>query len=506
MTHENVGDGISQDAIDEPSYRLPTDDEVEQYALMCIDRGADALVVLDKNAKLLWQNRAFEHVTGYSLRDLLGRSPREMLVSDKTDQKELARFGELYSAQVPFTTELEFRNKAGEDFWIEINVSPVFFDDGKLRYYITSSRDTTVRRQLRAKHEQTLRDEKKRKDERRLLSQISEWLYSSKSLDELLSVIKKSLGTLMPEMAGQLFVYSNSRDVLDLLTSWGRPQDQSHMDVDDCWSLRRGRAYSYGTKAIEFSCQHVAKDAVETPYFCLPIIAHGQTNGLLHLRFKPQVFVDMGPEERAEFLRQRWQLALICAEQISLALANVQLRQELLDQSVRDPLTNLWNRRWLLEAAHKEIKKSERTGEPFSILSLDVDNFKKFNDHHGHDAGDMVLRAIGGAMLEFFTTDTAACRIGGEEFVVLCSNLNAEEAAFLADQFRQKISEITVNYGGTNLPTVTVSIGVASYPKNAMQLVDLLNVADQAMYRAKDGGRDQIIVYEAPPAPRHKSG
>ena len=121
----------------------------------------------------------------------------------------------------------------------------------------------------------------------------------------------------------------------------------------------------------------------------------------------------MPPDYEAFFI-QRWELALLCAEQISLAVANVRLRQELEDQSVRDPLTDLWNRRWLLEAAHKEVMRYRSDGVPLSIISLDVDHFKKFNDHHGHDAGDLVLRAIGAQMKEIFTDDCAPCRIGAK--------------------------------------------------------------------------------------------
>jgi diguanylate cyclase (GGDEF)-like protein/PAS domain S-box-containing protein len=502
MVEINALVGIQLESSEVVEYNIPSTEEVDNYARLCIDHGADALVILDKDVKLIWQNRAFERLTGFSLYDFIGQSPRDMLVSEKTDQQDLERFAQYYAAQIPFTIELEFRRKTGEDFWLEINVTPVFNDDGKLKFFITSSRDTTSRRLLRASHELAIKVEKKRKEERRLLSQISEWLYSSKSLDELLRVIKKSLSVLMPETNGQLFVYSNSRDVLDLQTSWGRFNKVPHIDAEDCWSLRRGRAYSYGTKSIEFPCQHILNDGVETPYFCLPIIAHGQTNGLLHIRFKSQIFENSTPEEKSEFLKQRWQMALLCAEQISLALANVQLRQELTERSVRDPLTNLWNRRWLLEAAYKELKLAEKRRHPVSVLSLDVDHFKKFNDHHGHDAGDMILRALGNTMLEFFQTSASACRMGGEEFLILCPEISADAAVELAEKFRHRLTQINVNYGGTQLPKVTASIGVATYPKDAGQLDDLLMCADKAMYEAKEAGRDRVVSYQTEPAPR----
>lgn len=505
MIFSDATKGIPVDSSSETEFSIPTSEEIDEYARMCVDHGADALVILNKDARLIWQNRAFERITGFSLRDFLGRTPRDLLVCDKTDKAELERFAQLYEAQIPFSIELQFRRKNKEYFWLEVNVTPIFNDLGKLKYYITSSRETTARRQLRKSHEHSIRTEKKRKEERRLMSQISEWLYSSKSLDEVMRVITKSLSVLMPETSGQLFVYSNSRDVLDLQTSWGETNSSPHIEAEDCWSLRRGRAYSYGTKQIEFPCQHVVNDGVESPYFCLPIIAHGQTNGLLHLRFNPNAFENASGEQRSEFLKQRWQMALLCAEQISLALANVQLRQELMDRSVRDPLTNLWNRRWLLETVQKEVQSAERRNGILSILSLDVDHFKKYNDHHGHDAGDLVLRSMGGLMLDFFPKTASACRMGGEEFVIVLPDRDKMQAAQIAERFAQRLLETSVKYGAEELPKTTVSIGVASFPSDATKLDELLHCADKAMYMAKDRGRDQVVVFENSPAPRHKS-
>ena len=506
MTNSKKND-FRSDVANGPSdqnYKLPTDTEITQYARLSADHGADAIACLDPDLRVLWLNPGFERLTGYGLEEMLGRRPGEFLYSELTEAGSKERFERQCRSNRPFVTENQFRHRDGHDYWLENCVTPIFDENASLRFLLCNARETTVRRQLRSKHEKSILIEKSRQRERRLLSQISEWLYSAKSLDELTQVVSRSLETLIPEASGQLHVYSNSRDVLDLLVRWNGGEHQTHIDPDDCWSLRRGRAYSYGLKSIEFPCHHADKRGL--PYFCLPIVAHGQTNGLLHLQFKPDAIGNMAKEQKFEFLQQRWQLALLCAEQISLSMANVQLRQELLDQSVRDPLTNLWNRRWLLDAAHKEIQNSNRKNVPFSILSLDIDHFKKFNDHHGHDAGDLVLRAIGNEMLEYFATDAAPCRIGGEEFLVLCPGLNSKEAGYLADQFRKEISNLEVKHSGTPLPKVTVSIGVASYPRDALTLVDLMSVADRAMYQAKDCGRDQITVYESEPAPRHGSG
>jgi len=467
--------------------------------------GADAIAFLDADLRVLWVNSGFERLTGFELEEIIGKTSDQFLISDTTDEGANAEFMRACKSHRTFKTEHQFRHKDGHEYWMENCATPIFNQSGALRYILCNSRETTDRRRLRQQHETSIATEKRRQHERRLLSQISEWLYSSKSLEELLRVIQKSLSVLMPETCGQLFVYSNSRDVLDLQTSWGQPEKTLHIDAEDCWSLRRGRAYSYGTKSIEFPCQHIANDDIEAPYFCLPIIAHGQTNGLLHLRFDPQFFGGWTAEQKSDFLKQRWQTALQCAEQISLALANVQLRHELTDRSVRDPLTSLWNRRWLLETAYRELKIAERNKSSVSILSIDVDHFKKFNDNHGHDAGDMVLRAIGNTMLEMFDKDSSACRMGGEEFLVICTLSDAEKAEEIAHDLQKRMSKITVNYNGTTLPKLTASIGIATYPKHATQLSDLLSHADKAMYEAKEKGRNQTVIYQPDATPRFRT-
>jgi diguanylate cyclase (GGDEF)-like protein len=224
-------------------------------------------------------------------------------------------------------------------------------------------------------------------------------------------------------------------------------------------------------------------------YVCVPIIAHGETIGLLHI--EPSDAAINKPETD---WNQRWDLSLLCGEQISLALANVRLRQELIDQSLRDQLTSLSNRRWFVDAAHREILRASKTGAPLSLISLDVDHFKRFNDNHGHDAGDTVLREMGKLMAEFFRKGQYPCRIGGEEFVVLCPGMDKAAALTLAEAFRTSISGLTLNYDGMPLPSITVSGGVASYPEDGTGVTELGKTADEALYRAKSGGRDRVIA------------
>ena len=168
------------------------------------------------------------------------------------------------------------------------------------------------------------------------------------------------------------------------------------------------------------------------------------------------------------------------------------MRDQLRDQSIRDPLTGLFNRRYMLETCGREFSRAARNRQAVAMLSIDVDHFKKFNDNHGHDAGDTVLRAVGDGMAIAFRGEDVACRFGGEEFVAILPGATLEAAARRAEEFRRKLEALVVRYGEKNLPTITVSIGVAAFPEAGDNPQLVLKAADDALYRAKEGGRNRV--------------
>jgi diguanylate cyclase (GGDEF)-like protein len=326
--------------------------------------------------------------------------------------------------------------------------------------------------------------------EARLLSQLNEWLQSCKSLDELYQMVGQFLSKLLPDCAGSLYIYANSRDVLDSAKAWNGGQTTTAMHPDDCWGLRRGRMYTFGENEIDFPCTHVGV-AAHSHYCCIPILAHGETIGLLHLASGER---DLPKETVAEQRR----LGLVCAEQISLAIANAKLRDQLRDQSIRDALTGMFNRRYMLEISRREFARAGRSGHCVSILSMDIDHFKKFNDNHGHDAGDTVLRAVADILKSSFQDENVVCRFGGEEFVAILPATPSEAAAQRAEEVRAKIEALIIRYIDGNLPRVTISIGVASFPQSGDNFQGVMKVADEALYRAKDGGRNQVKIAPKP--------
>lgn len=462
------------------------------FAELVTRHSSDGVIISGPDRRALWVNPAFTAQTGYSTEEIAGAEPGSILQGEDTDA-ETARQIELACRQRrEIRVEILNYTKSGTGFWVDLKVTPVYDAAGRHTHFISTIRDVTERKLLEAQNEEMRHTEALRQSERQLLALTSEWLYSAKSFDELLMVIQRAMHTLIPEAEGALYIYDSSRSMLECVVSWGTaPNFAAHILPDDCWALRRGRAYAYGLKPIEFVCDHVSKPG--TPYFCLPIIAHGETIGLMHIVFDGFEEGGIMRHMRADVLRNRWDISLICGEQISLAVANVRLRQELHEKSVRDPLTGLWNRRWFTEHATREITLAAREGRALALIALDIDHFKNFNDSFGHEAGDLVLKDVGRVLEMHAHAQAHPCRLGGEEFVILCPAHDDAEARAYAETLRRMVADITISAAGQSLPQVTISAGIGLLGRDGTSLEQILKAADRALYRAKAAGRNRVM-------------
>ncbi len=464
------------------------------YSDLVLHHSSDAVVICDPDGLAVWINPAFTVQTGYGAGEVLGADPLALLRGQETDRDAVEQI--MLGFQQRRETRLDILNysRSGASFWADLKLSPVYDSTGKHTHFIATMRDITERKLLEDQNEEMRHSEALRQAERHLLALTSEWLYSAKSFDELLMVIKRAMHTLIPEADGALYVYDASRTMLELAASWGTmPEFETQILPDDCWALRRGRAYAFGQKPIQFACDHVHKPG--TPYFCLPIIAHGETIGLMHIVFEGYEETGLMRHMRDDVFRNRWDVSLICAEQISLAVANVRLRQELQEKSWRDPLTGLWNRRWFMEKAQREVSQATRNQRELALISVDVDHFKQFNDRFGHDAGDEVLMEVGRIMLRVSGPNIHPCRIGGEEFVFLCIDCDEATALAQAEALRTEISQAQLHVRGQSLPSITISAGLGLLQRDGPGLQDIMHAADRALYHAKASGRDRVVVH-----------
>jgi diguanylate cyclase (GGDEF)-like protein len=180
----------------------------------------------------------------------------------------------------------------------------------------------------------------------------------------------------------------------------------------------------------------------------------------------------------------------------SLGAALVQAQQ-----SVRDPLTGLFNRRYMEETLEREIRRAARANGPVSIIMLDVDHFKHYNDTFGHEAGDIVLREIGALLRVQVRAEDIACRYGGEEFTLIMPAASAEVSRERAEHLCKQVKRLAVQRRGVALGQITASLGVAAYPQHGATGEDVLAAADAALYQAKRAGRDRVVVAEAGESP-----
>jgi diguanylate cyclase (GGDEF)-like protein len=224
-------------------------------------------------------------------------------------------------------------------------------------------------------------------------------------------------------------------------------------------------------------------------------MAHGETLGILCLVTEANGSAGL-QSSISEFSVK---LAVSVAEQAALSFANLKLREKLRYQSIRDPLTGLFNRRYLDESLERELPNAVRKNRSLGIIMLDVDRFKKFNDMFGHDAGDTVLRELGDYLAKFIRRGDLACRYGGEEFTLILPECSLEDTRRRAEELRTSFQQLSIKHRDIVLGKVTLSLGIAVLPDHGTTAVELLAAADGALLRAKEEGRDRVLTAEVSP-------
>jgi len=317
-----------------------------------------------------------------------------------------------------------------------------------------------------------------------------------KSAAESRDVLGQFVDKLFPGTSGNLYLLNFGNDLLEAVVTWGDagPAGDPVIGKDDCWALRRGQLHVVEEAHSKVNCQHLIVPP-KGAYLCAPIMGQGEVLGMLHVQFgAAQAQLPAPVRQRLLESQQAW--ALTVTEHVALALANLKLRETLRGQAVRDSLTGLYNRRYMEQALEREILRAARNGRPVGVIMLDLDNFKLFNDTHGHEAGDTLLRVLGDFLVTHVRAEDIACRYGGEEFVVILPEAPLAMARSRAEELWKGVQGLSVNYRGELLRGVTVSAGVAAYPAHGTTMAALLRAADAALYAAKRGGRDRIQVAE----------
>ena len=311
---------------------------------------------------------------------------------------------------------------------------------------------------------------------------MTDMLQAAEDHDDAGAVLMATAQRLLPEYGGALYVFNNSRDRLDLAKSWGETADfdpPATLLPGNCWALKRGKPHINDVSSGTLCCMHQIGTAATVE---VPMMARGQVYGLLILAREG--------EDAFHALKDIRRIARALADSMSLALSNIALREKLRTQSLRDPLTGLYNRRYMEDALDRYISLAERTGCATSVLMIDLDNFKMLNDTYGHAKGDAVLREVAAQLVGALRPSDVVARYGGEELMVILPNCGTQDAAAKAETLRLRIESLSEIHG---MP-ISASFGVASVPETSTGVADVIPMADAALYAAKQEGKNRVVA------------
>lgn len=468
--------------------------ESEERFRLALSNAPIGIALVSLDGRWLQVNPALCAIVGRSELDLVGLPAADITHPDDVaaDAQLVERLlaGEVRSYQV----EKRYFHQDGHPLWILLSVSLVRDTEGAPRYFITQIEDTSDRKrgemELRNTNERlrsTLAESERQWRELSLLNEMGDVLLSCATPAEAYEVVAHFSERLFPAASGMVLRSTAQVGSLEAVASWGRrPPPAVSFTSEDCWALRRGKVHRVAPPSSTIRCRHLDTSADWS--LCIPLMAQGEVLGLFHVHG-----TDPGPGGGETPLDAIERLTLTIAEHLSLAVANLQLRETLRSQSLRDPLTGLYNRRYMDDCLERELREASRAAHSVSALAVDIDHFKAFNDRLGHAEGDRILTDIGATLLRVTRAEDVVCRTGGEEFVIILPDTTVEAATRRAEEIRRAAQEL-----GNGGRAVTLSVGVATFPQDGITPLGLLRAADMALYEAKRLGRNRVQLAEPP--------
>src|ERR1700722_8022351 len=477
--------------------------EQAAYLDSLIQNSTLGIAVLDRQGSVEPANVAFEKLFQYNQHELasIDIGSIGMLDDEGTESTEL--IPQIFAGRAMHRTVRQ-RRKDGHILDLALHGVPLLINgDVRGAYLIYEDISERIRAgEAQQQHAESMdrlvKELGLRTEQTTCLNEMGSLLACSGSVKEACAVVADSVQKLLPTpRPGALYLCRSSRDLFEAAVRWGKKDVSAPtFPLEACWALRRGQPHWSDFFGSGITCQHSTSNST-TECLCVPMVAQGNTIGVLHLEFlSAELRRDSDTED---FRDSRQRLAVSAASQIALSLASLQLRETLREQSIRDPLTRLFNRRFLEESLERELQLAARRKQSVAVLFLDLNHFKRFNDTFGHDAGDMVLQSLADMFRNFFRASDICCRYGGEEFAIVLPDSSAEDAVIRADGLRAAVKNMRLQYKKQTLGSLTLSVGIAVFPEHCSTAIELLKIADECLYESKARGRD--IVTLAHPQP-----
>ena len=459
----------------------------ERYRNLVENMG-EGMTIVDANENILFANLTAERIFGVSEGSLVGRNLREFLdpnqLNEVLAQTSRRKMGERSLYEITIT------RPDGEKRILRVTATTQYADNGSFSNSFGVIHDVTDERKdqlalesVKAELDIRVRELETRNREIGALTDMVNMLQRCTTIPETFVVIESFIKQLIPEAKGALYLGKLGLQKYKLVRQWGQPSlSKTEIVNEDCWALRREKYYCLTETLTGPLCSHLGKP-VPLSTICVPIMIQNHGSGLLHLQTS---------QDGIRLTENHLRLANNLAEQINLALSNLQLQEELHEQAIRDSLTGLFNRYYMEETLEKEIARSKRNEKTISLMMLDFDNFKELNTIYGHPKADEALTAFGGLLNASIRASDIACRYGGDEFLVIMPDTSPEVVLQRADSIRNKVKSIHFHSAPNASVVLTVSIGLAIFPKNGITSNTLLTAADNALLKAKKS-HDTII-------------
>jgi len=330
-----------------------------------------------------------------------------------------------------------------------------------------------------------------------LSNKIAEGIVSTMDLSKLLELILHGVKDMTPD-SERVFLFlverERNKELIRGKMAIGMDMESVHLlsfPMDKSIGIIprvivTKQPYDVQDSETDYYCDQQLVEALKIAAFTLiPIVVHNKALGALLIENSRK----FNPRSEAEITT-----LIYFANQVGIAIENAKLYEEVENLAIIDGLTELYNHRYFQQTLTNEMEKLKRYGGELSLIIFDIDNFKVYNDTNGHPAGDEVLKAIGDIVKDTSRSTDIPARYGGEEFTVILLHTDEEGAVAKAENLRQMVENHVFEFG-KNQPggKVTISVGVATYPKHGPEKKDLINMADDALYRAKESGKNRVI-------------
>jgi diguanylate cyclase (GGDEF)-like protein len=465
---------------------------------LALDGLPDPVLWMDGNCRIYRANRAAADAFGENLTGILGRPCYEVIHGTSAPPPDCPHL----RMQTTGCAERGECLHAPEEKTFDMAASPCGFAPDGSRGCVSVLRDLTgprfAEKALRSECDQLngrARHLELRLQELALLGEMEDMLQVCDSPQKTFGLLAHFAAKLFGEDSGALRLLRSRKKLLETAVVWGEnPPSPRPFSAEHCSAIMPGRASDSLGRVLP--CRHAASVST-THSLCLPVMGQGEILGSLELVLAASQG-NSSEVQSADAVRRR---AMTVAGHFGRALVNLRIRQTLRGVSIRDPLTGLFNRRYLDEVLDREVSRALRANRPLGVIMLDVDHFKQFNDAHGHPAGDALLRSLARMLQSRTRREDVTCRYGGEEFVMILPEAPLAVARQRAEQLRSEALCLRLSQQGRAVKPVTLSLGVAALPQDGMNARDLIASADRHLYMAKQDGRDRVVAGKHPAKP-----